>query len=182
MELVYKMFGPGLMCRGYQYKPGEWSEEKEANCVRNGLHAAKNPLDCLSYYQWDGVNECWVCIADGDVDEDGVDSKVSVTRLKPVRRLSTLDFVNAAVHYALKHREARNGTRMVHGPAETRGVPFVFSVDENPAARGWRPGDVLALVETGRDGEAVQVGVHVVGENGIKPGKWYGVDGKERIC
>lgn len=55
--IVYKAFGPGLVCKGYHYKPGEVNCEAEANCVRNGIHAAENPADCLTYYRWDNKNE-----------------------------------------------------------------------------------------------------------------------------
>ena len=46
-EYAYKMFNKDLTCtkgRGrFQYTPGEWIEEPEANCVKNGFHCAKNP-------------------------------------------------------------------------------------------------------------------------------------------
>ena len=56
---VYKAFGPGMVCKEYHYKPGQVNAEAIANCTRNGIHAAEDPLDCLSYYSWDGKNEFW---------------------------------------------------------------------------------------------------------------------------
>lgn len=52
--IVFKAFSPGMVCGGYHYKPGESNYEAEANCAQNGIHAAENPADCLSYYDWDG--------------------------------------------------------------------------------------------------------------------------------
>ena len=94
--IVYKAFGPGLVCRGYHYKPGEINREAEANCVRSGIHAAEDPADCLTYYRWDNKNEFWRCEAVGDIDEDGGDSKISTTELIPVHRLTLTFFACTA--------------------------------------------------------------------------------------
>ena len=47
--IAYKGFNKGLICRGYQFQPGENITE-EANCAKNGFHSAENPLDCITYY------------------------------------------------------------------------------------------------------------------------------------
>ena len=91
-EYAYKMFNKDLTCtrgRGrFQYTLGEWIEEPEANCVKNGFHCAKNPLDCLSYYpRWDD-SQCWIVEIAGDIDEDSIDSKVSCTRIRLIKRLT----------------------------------------------------------------------------------------------
>ena len=41
---VYKAFGPGMVCKEYHYKPGQVNAEAIANCARNGIHAAEDPL------------------------------------------------------------------------------------------------------------------------------------------
>lgn len=110
--IVYKAFGPGLVCKGYHYKPGEVNCEAEANCVRNGIHAAENPADCLTYYRWDNKNEFWRCEAVGDIDEDGGDSKISTTELIPVHRLTLTDYIAECAWYILQHPlrlKERNG-------------------------------------------------------------------------
>ena len=47
--IAYKGFGPGLVCRGYQFVMGLNQTEK-ADCRQNGFHCAEDPLDCLTYY------------------------------------------------------------------------------------------------------------------------------------
>ena len=89
---VYKMFNKGLICRGYKFKEG-LNECDHATCVREGFHAAENPLDCLSYYPDFDNSECWLCYADGDIHEDGTDSKISCTCLEILRRLEKHEFV-----------------------------------------------------------------------------------------
>lgn len=98
---VFKMFNKDLTCRGYQFKPGLNTCE-EANCVQNGFHAAENPLDCLSYYDWD-ESVCWICEAGGDIDEDGRDSKISCTELTLLTELNLQEYVKAAADYMYRH-------------------------------------------------------------------------------
>ena len=113
-EYAYKMFNKDLTCtmgRGtYQYRPGVWLEEKEANCVRNGFHCAKNPLDCLSYYgNWDN-SQCWLVEIGGDIDEDARDSKVACTRIRLVKRLDLTEFVLEAGKYIISHPELEDNS------------------------------------------------------------------------
>ena len=70
MLIAYKGFNPDLTCKGYKFKLDEWNTEEEANCFKNGLHCAENPLDCLSYYRWDKA-VFYQVIADGDINESG---------------------------------------------------------------------------------------------------------------
>ena len=179
MAVTYKMFRAGLTCRGYQFRPGAWAEEKEANCVQNGFHSAKNPLDCLSYYpEWEG-NECWICEVGGDIDEDGRDSKVSSTRLRPIRRLTLEEFVEAAILYIAEHPKAEVNSRVYKEPHTPGKERFVIVMCEEPKAMG-AMGDVLGLVRTDTEGKAVEAAVYVVGKHGRKPGEWYGIeDGEE---
>mgnify|MGYP006893002429 CR=1 FL=1 len=55
----------------------------------------RNPLDCLCYYR-DWKNSVYYVVeASGDLDEDGVDTKISCTRL---RLLKELDFKRLLLH------------------------------------------------------------------------------------
>ena len=46
----YKAFGPGLVCRGKQYKENTTFEEPNAIICESGMHFCENPLDVLDYY------------------------------------------------------------------------------------------------------------------------------------
>ena len=79
MIIAYKAFEPDLSCTSkgnrFQYKIGIWNQEPAADCARCGFHCAENPLDCLSYYpHWEQA-VYYMVLADGDIDEDGRDSK-----------------------------------------------------------------------------------------------------------
>lgn len=86
MIKAYKGFNKDLTCTmghgRFQYKENEWMEEPEANCVRNGFHCCYNPLDCLSYYRDFSKSAYYVVNADGDIHEDGSDTKIACTRIK----------------------------------------------------------------------------------------------------
>ena len=51
---VYKAFGPGMVCKEYHYKAGQVNAEAIANCARNGIHAAEDPL-LLLLPAWNGM-------------------------------------------------------------------------------------------------------------------------------
>lgn len=84
--LAYKGFEKGLICRGYQFIMGK-NVTDQANCQRNGFHCAANPLDCLYHYPNIYTSEYYLVKAEGDLDEDAYDSKISCTELTILRRL-----------------------------------------------------------------------------------------------
>jgi hypothetical protein len=173
---VYKMFEKGLKCRGYQFKVGA-NECDHATCVKEGFHAAENPLDCLSYYpNFDG-SECWLCFADGEVHENGSDSKISCTRLEILRRLSKPVFVAEAVNYILAHpRRPLSSVVAIcdgkHRVQTTNSNGFVIAVGEEPRARAQRDGEVIALLVTSRSGHGYEKLIFLHGEE-VKAGVTY---------
>ena len=96
--IAYKAFGPGLVCRNYQFEKGRNVTDK-AKCAAGGFHCAEDPLDCLCYYQWNGKNEFWIVEAGGDIDEDGVDTRISCTELTTLAKLDEERYLMAAVPF-----------------------------------------------------------------------------------
>lgn len=187
METAYKMFNEDLTCtlgRGkFQYEPGVWYEEteKEANCHRNGFHAAKNPLDCLNYYPEFARSQCWVVEIEGDIDEDEVDSKVSAQRIRLLRKLSLPEFVCAAALYIISHPDMEYHRLVtVNESAVANNNHFAISVGECPVAKGRNVGDVIAILRTRVGGrKVVESNCFVIDGEQFRPGVWYGVDGQE---
>lgn len=165
---VYKMFDKGLKCRGYQFKVG-LNVCEHATCVKEGFHAAENPLDCLSYYSNFDDSECWLCYADGEVHENGSDSKISCTRLEILRRLSKPEFVYEAVRYILGHpkRPVSSRVQLLDGKKKIGTVNsnnFAIVIGEEPKARAIDDGDVIALLVTARYGEGYEKLVFLYGD------------------
>ncbi|MBE6693407.1 MAG: hypothetical protein E7589_01395 [Ruminococcaceae bacterium] len=173
---VFKMFKPGLVCRDYQFKVGV-NECEHATCVREGFHAVENPLDCLSYYPDFDSSECWLCYADGDIHEDGTDSKISCTRLEILRRLGKLAFVYEAGRYIVEHplRPLASCVFKNHGRSSSNGFAVVVGYD--PKAQAERDGDILCLVKKGKEGEPW--GLSILCEDTVRKGKWYNFNGEE---
>lgn len=174
---VYKMFERGLKCRGYQFKVGV-NECEHATCVKEGFHAAENPLDCLSYYSDFDASECWLCYADGEVHEDGSDTKISCTHLEILRRLPKAVFVAEAVNYILAHPK-RPLHNKVHICKKEKAVPltdinngFAIAVGEEPRVRARNDGDIIALLVTARRGEGYEKIVFLHGDE-VKSGVTY---------
>lgn len=180
METAYKMFHADLTCtmgRGtYQYEPGKWHEEDEANVGSNGFHVCKNPLDCLGYYHNFATSQCWACDIDGDVDEAGNDTALSVQRIRLRERLDLPAFVAAACLYIINHPEQPYSGSVTTGPAEPNSNHFAISVGPDARARG-ELGDVLGILQRYEGRRTIKEATcFVVDGKRYKPGIWYGAD------
>lgn len=177
-EYAYKMTTSDMKCRGTQYEPNVWYEEEEANCVRNGFHAAKNPLDCLSYYPDFRNSQYWVVEIDGDIDEDATDSKVSATKIRFRKRLDLPSFVAAACRYIMEHPQLEYNGNVTRGPATANRNHFAISVGEDAMAIG-DVGDVLGILRTyPGEREIAMATCFVVDGKDYMPDTWYDAGGE----
>ena len=173
---VYKMFQPGLVCRGYKFKVG-LNECEHATCVKEGFHAAENPLDCLSYYPNFDASECWLCYADGDIHEDGTDSKISCTKLEILRRLEKHEFVCEAVTYMLEHPKRKLSECIKRDEASTDSNGIAIVIGKYPRATAKVDGGVIALIQTNADDTPERI-LMIYGEQVIK-GRTYQLKERE---
>lgn len=182
MMIAYKGFNPNLTCTSgghtFQYKTGIWNEEPEANCRRNGFHCAEDPLDCLNYYRnWD-KSVYYVVLADGDINEDGTDTKISCTRMKLLHQLSIEEFVAHSLKYIYDHPKRKNNRRVKTDTGEAT-EQFVIVRGKRPVAKGKR-GMVLGFAKETQDGQNIaEIGLYVVDGKEILPDTWYDICGKE---
>lgn len=184
MIKAYKGFNKDLTCTmgsgKFQYHENVWMEEPEANCMRNGFHCCCNPLDCLSYYSDFDKSVYYVVLADGDINEDGRDTKIACTRIKLVKKLSKEEFVAHALHYMAVHPllevnvnvdneaawgEAHNGIRIVRGKNPKCSAPI---------------GTVVGMVKEAADSkEITDITVYTVDGKNYLPDAAYLVTGEE---
>ena len=182
-EYAYKMFNRNLTCTlgsgTFQYEPGVWYEEtdQEANCRSNGFHVAKNPLDCLSYYHCFEDSQCWVVEIAGDMDEDGIDTKVSAQKIRLVKRLDLPEFVARACMYIMDHPELEYNCHVMQEKAETNKNHFAIAVGEDPKAKG-KIGDTLGILRTYPDAKEIAEATcfEIDGEEYL-PNIWYDASG-----
>ncbi len=172
----YKAFEPGLICRGYKYRPGLNVTEK-ANCAANGFHCAVDPLDCLAYYP--DIKKSVFCLVEalGDIDEDANDSKVSCTELKIVRQLSLKDFFLHILIYMAKHPSKNSRGKI----SDDRGIArngYTIVRGRYPAGRG-ELGDIIALLQDDGEGNTLGLNVYVIDGENLKENTYYDIYGKE---
>lgn len=183
MIMAYKAFRPDLSCISggnlFQYELGVWNEEPEANCARNGFHCAENPLDCLSYYpDWEKA-VYYLVLADGDIDEDAADSRISCTRLKLIKRLSLGEFVAHSMNYILLHPLRKNDYR-ISSERGTAQRGFVIVRGKDPIAKG-KKGDFLGFIRENPDDRSVaELGILEVDGRIIRTCTWYDMYGNEK--
>lgn len=170
--ITYKGFEKGMICRGYQFKAYEVNVCEKAKTAREGFHSAENPLDVLTYYPNPETSEYWLCAADGDIDEDGNDSKVSSTELTLMHETGIRGILLwGSIEHRCREDFAESNKRRFGRPATAR-CGYAISICEDARAKG-SDGDLLLIVD---DYDAVLL---LVGEDGIKPNVWYNARGEE---
>ncbi len=176
--IAYKGFHKDLTCRGMKFHEGKWSSEKEANCVRNGFHCASDPLDCLTYYpDWD-ESVYYIVQAEGDIDEDGSDTKIACTRIKPLHKLTRYEFVCEAMVYIQKHPRMKWNMRVQRERGKHKDSTNIVIVrGKNPAAKG-NLGDVIGIARE-KEGEVVEIAVFQIDGKNFMPDTLYNMIGEK---
>ena len=176
--IAYKGFNNGLICRGYQFQPGD-NITAEANCAQNGFHSAENPLDCITYYG--NIKDSVYCIVEvtGDMDEDDRDSKIASTELRIIKQLTLEELFLHALAFMVDHPKRTWSDHVSKDRATARGG-FAVVRGFDPIAQG-KLGDILAFAKERKDSSEIeQVALARVDGKDILPDVWYGIDLTER--
>ena len=134
---AFKGFNKDLTCRGFQYEEGKEFETERAECCEEGFHACEYPLDCFAYYN--PANSVFHEVElDGEMDQNGGDTKICATKIKIGARLSIAGLVKAAIDFTMSrvHKEAGSDER--YGFASATGYRGASSVsDPTGVAVAW---------------------------------------------
>ncbi|HIQ97712.1 MAG TPA: hypothetical protein IAB26_14275 [Candidatus Limivivens merdigallinarum] len=175
--IAYKGLKKDLTCLGYQFLLNQVNITDQANCAENGFHCAENPLDCLCYYRDWRKSVYFLVKAEGDLDEDSVDSKISCTRITLLKELSFQMLLLHGLAYMARH-PGRKWCSIVKKEEGRCWDGYVVVRGKHPKASG-SMGDILALAKEEPDSQQIQeVALYVVDGKQYKPHTWYGVDGK----
>lgn len=175
-KVCFKMTAPGMVCRGYQFKPDVVNVCDSATCVREGFHAAENPLDCFSYYSSFEKNEFYLCLADGEVNEDLTDSKLSCTELIFVKRLELWEMVAFACQHIVSHPKRSLSDLVQKDMGQTDENGYAIVIGRNPLGACTNGGSVIGLVRTDESGTPVEFAV-LTGD-AIEEGNIYNIAGE----
>ena len=113
------------------------------------------------------------------MDEDSCDSKVSVQKIRLVKRLSLSEFVARACMYIMEHPALAYNYHVTEDKAVADGNHFAIAVGEEPKARG-KTGDILGILRTYPDSREIAEATcfEIDGEEYL-PDVWYDAGGKE---
>lgn len=172
------VLGDGVM----QFEAGKTYENDKCKCARNGLHCAENPLCALSYYH-NMDSRYFIVEAAGDINQDGVGSRISCTKLTLVKEISRIDLAVHACLYIQRYPErATEGSHVARdkGKCHTKG-DFIIVRGKSPRAAGVK-GAWLFLLREEKKSTAIRdvLPVYVDGEK-YRADAWYGIRG-DGVC
>ena len=176
---AFKAFNKNMTCThgsgSYQYKENAIYSTEMAQAHETGFHCAAYILDCFNYYPKSADTVICPVEALGDIDEDGNDTKISCTVMKIGRRLTVEQIVFEALLYLKNHPKFND--RNIH---RDKGKDDFFCIvrGRNPIAAGTK-GTVLGFIEENSRHEVTGLAIYKVGCEGIQPGRFYDLEGKE---
>ena len=174
---AFKGFGTDLTCRDFQFRENEVNRTGEANCAQNGFHCAENPLDCFNYY-YDWRNSVYYEVdAAGDLDEDEIDSKISCTEMRLVRRLSLEQMLFEAAVYMVEHPKRQWNSKVYKETVIARNG-FGIVRGKNPKAAGGKGEFLLILKEEQDSPEIEEIALLKIDGKRYHPDKYYDAYGK----
>lgn len=179
--IAYKGFSSDLTARmgkgTYQFEMNKTAEEKEARCANAGFHCAEEPLDVLDYYDSPEDRYC-IVRAEGDIHEDARGSRISCTRITPVKEITRWELALEECRFLYKHpyRGYNSRVRKEKGEADEY---FVIVRGKNPAAKGKKATVLFLLKENTDSAEIEEIGVYEVDGKEIEANTYYDISGKE---
>lgn len=183
MEIVYKALNKDMTCtKGhgvFHYPVGEWIEEEQADVAHCGLHAAIDPLDCLSYYPNIDDAVYYLALAAGDISEDGVGSRIACTKMKLVKQLDLNHLVAHSVKYIIEHPYLPCRSSYVEKDTGSVKNKFMIVRGKSPIGQG-KEGQIIVLLKEKPDSPEIEdYAMYTVDNEFIKADTWYGMNGKE---
>lgn len=186
--LVYKATDADMSCHmgqgKFQYELGVPATAEASKCASTGLHACEYIIDCLRYYPLDTDHRYFCAEAEGDIAEDGKDTRIACTKLTLTRELDHADIAREAMKFMIRHPRrsgweynSRDGVKIAKDRAASDAVTGIaIARGENPRVMGG-VGTYIGLLKE-EAGQIVQAKLfHIMGaDDVIKPGKWYTID------
>lgn len=184
--LAYKAFNSKLqatMGKGtFQFEPGKTYEENECKCANNGFHCAENPLCTLTYYNSKDAR-FFIVNAEGDINQDGVGSRISCTKITLVKEIDRIKLGAHACLYIQKYpmRAMESGHAQIEQGKCTKPDDFIIVRGKSPKAAGVK-GSYLFLLKEESKANVIE-GIYPIFIDGeeYKANTWYGIKGG-RVC
>lgn len=181
---VYKATNADMTCHmgkgTFQYALNVPATAEKSQCASTGLHACEYILDCTGYYGLGDSHRFFVAEAEGDIAEDGTDTRISCTKLTLLAELDNKQIAREAMQYMIKHpkREAwkKSGNMLMVASDEA----WVTQRDGIAIARGSEPrvkGCAGAHIGWIREANGQITDAYLLTvQDPIKPDTWYTIE------
>lgn len=180
--IVYKATNNDMTCTmghgRFRYQLGIPAVADQSKCGSTGLHACEYVLDCTGYYGLGGGTRYFKAKAEGDIAEDGHDTRIACTKLTLLRELTNRDIAKEAMLYMIHHPRRddwKTSSCMVQVNEDTAEI---MVPDGIAIARGIHPkasgciGAHLGLIKE-KHGKITAAKIFDVDGTYILPGVWY---------
>ena len=143
----------------FQFQPGGTYEEPACKCRNNGFHCAENPLCALSYYS-SMDSRFFVVEAEGDINQDGVGSRISCTKITLVREITRIQLAVLSCKYIEKYpeREMESCYAVKDRGTCYKAGDFIIVRGKHPVAAGVK-GSYLFLIQEAKDSKEI-IGIY----------------------
>lgn len=165
----------------FQYQLGVPATAERSKCADSGLHACEYVLDCTRYYSLGRENRFFKAKAEGDIAEDGTNTRIACTKLTLLKELNNHDIAREAMLYMLHHPH-RDGWQESRPMLDVRMQTASMNIPDGIAiARGTNPrvsggiGAHLGLIKE-QNGKIIAAKLFTVDGTNILPGIWYTLD------
>jgi hypothetical protein len=163
----FKGFDKNLKCRNYQYEiDKDFEHDGEVEACSSGFHFCENPLDVFNYYPPSNSRYCEV-EGDGEVDRDGEDSKVAVSKLHIGVEIGLRGLIDAGVKFVLdrvKWEEAKESNTGDQSAATNTGYQSA-ATNTGYQSAATNTGDQSAATNTGDRSAATNTGYRSAATN-----------------
>lgn len=180
--IVYKATNKDMICTSgeglFQYRLGVPATAEKSKCADAGLHACEYVLDCTWYYGMGKYNRYFKAKAEGDIAEDGHDTRIACTRLTLLKELTNRDIAKEAMLYMIHHPRRDNWKTSRHMVQVNENTAEIRIPDGIAIARGQHPkvsgcaGAHLGLIREEK-GKITAAKIFDVDGVYILPGVWY---------
>lgn len=179
---AFKAFNKDMSCTlgngRFKYAENTTYEESRAQAHETGFHCAEYILDCYRYYSCNRDTIVCPVEADGDIDEDGYDTKISCTRMTIGQRLTPEEIVFEAIKYLAKHPRFKD-SKNIHAEKGSDSGLYCIVRGKNPVAAGGK-GTVLGLIKERKRSKTIEaLAIYTVDGKSFKNNQYYDIEGKE---
>lgn len=163
--IAYKGFTKDLWSRlgdgkeeNCRFELGVKKTVSASKTARKGFHCCENPVECITYYDFDGNNRFFMVEAGGDIDEDEF-GRIACTEITLLQELTPLMFALECMKYMIAHQDregweksGKHRVKIEKDSATAAGEGYIaIARGKDPKVKG-QVGSILGLIKETEEG------------------------------